>query len=130
VRERLEINGATAEEIDFLLSGEVDDEDQIVDGRRVELNAMTSAQFVEFVERKLTECEAHKVVPNRAALADAYAAFAQERRARPEVEALLRRLAAQPVEVPKDLEARVRILLADEPSLPWDAAVGRIVEEG
>ena len=48
-RARLRINGATEAEIEFLLRGEGKT------GQRVELNAMTSDQFVAFVERKLTE---------------------------------------------------------------------------
>src|SRR5262249_26714673 len=44
IANRLKINGATEAEIEFLLRG-----------RRVELNAMTSDQFVAFVEEKLIE---------------------------------------------------------------------------
>ena len=54
VRERLKTNGATADEIAFLM-----------EGQRVELNAMTSDQFVALVERKLTEAGIAKIVlPN------------------------------------------------------------------
>ena len=53
VANRLRINGATPEEIAFLLGGE-----------RVELNAMPSDQFIAFVERKLTANGVAKVVPS------------------------------------------------------------------
>ena len=56
-------------EIEFLLTGEGNT------GQRVELNAMTSDQFVAFVERKLTEHGAAKVVPSAETLAETYAAF-------------------------------------------------------
>ena len=60
----LAINGAIEAEIAFLL-----------DGERVELNAMTSDQLVAFVERKLIAAGARKVVPVKATLAEAYGAF-------------------------------------------------------
>ena len=46
--------GALPEEIDFLLSG-----------RRIELNAMTSAEFVDFIERKLTRQRSRQDHPCR-----------------------------------------------------------------
>ena len=54
-------NGATQAEIEFLMSG-----------RRVELNAMTSGQFIEFVERKLRQARIRKIVPDAKTLADTY----------------------------------------------------------
>jgi hypothetical protein len=50
---RLRINGTTEAEIEFLISG-----------RRVELNAMTSDQFIAFVEEKLIEHGVTKVAPD------------------------------------------------------------------
>jgi hypothetical protein len=61
LRDRLRINGATEAEIRFLLSE-----------RRVELNAMTSRQFVDFLEAKLIEHSAAKVIPGVKTLKDAY----------------------------------------------------------
>jgi hypothetical protein len=43
--------------------------------RRVELNAMTSPQFISFVERKLNEHGVKKIVPEDNDLADAYRMF-------------------------------------------------------
>ena len=65
----LQENGATIEEIDFLLDG------------RVELNAMTSDQMVDFVERKLKQHGIEKVVPDDDDLATAYALFARSHQA-------------------------------------------------
>ena len=39
------------------------------------VNAMTSDQFVAFIERKLTEHDGAKVVPSPETLADTFAAF-------------------------------------------------------
>ena len=57
-RQTLFEHGATIEEIMFLAPSFESDECQ-----RVELNAMTSPQLVEFVERKLIEHGIAKVVP-------------------------------------------------------------------
>ena len=57
LRERLEINSATEAEIAFLLDGPP------CFGQRVELNAMASRQFVDFLEGKLREHGARKVIP-------------------------------------------------------------------
>jgi DNA topoisomerase VI subunit B len=132
VAERLKVNGAIDDEITYLLDGQVvddpdsDDGGKIISGHRVELNAMTSAQFVAFVERKLIGAGARKVVPGKALMGEAYAAFAREKAARPEIEALLARLGASPVAVPEDLDARVRAYLAENPAATWDKAVSQI----
>jgi DNA topoisomerase VI subunit B len=126
---RLRINGASKAEIAYLLDGEVDDDGNIVSGHRVELNAMTSDQFVAFVERKLLAAGARKVVPDTATMAEAYVAFKRENFDRPAVEQWLQRRARRPVSVPADLEALVRKYLAEHPAETWDAAVREIADE-
>jgi hypothetical protein len=126
---RLRINGASKPEIAYLLDGEVDDDGDIVSGHRVELNAMTSDQFVGFVERKLAEAGARKVVPDAATTAEAYAAFRREKLARREVEQRLQRFGRRPVAVPADLEACIRAYLAEHPTETWDMAVRKVAEE-
>jgi len=59
VADNLRKNGATAEEIDFLLS------------ERVELNAFASDELVEFIERKLDGLNIRKVVPDEETLREA-----------------------------------------------------------
>jgi hypothetical protein len=61
IRDRLRRNGASLEEIEFLLSG-----------RRVELNAMASDQFIEFLEGKLTEHGVTKVIPAKDTLDETF----------------------------------------------------------
>ena len=95
IRETLARNGATEAEIRSLLTG--DDHT----GQRVELNAMTSRQFVEFIEDKLDEHGVAKVLPDAAALADAYRLFVRGTAA---AIAVAERTA---VDVPADLDARV-----------------------
>jgi hypothetical protein len=59
-RENLRSNGATAEEIEFLLE------------QRVELNALASDELVAFIERKLAEQGIAKVIPRKEQLEEAY----------------------------------------------------------
>jgi hypothetical protein len=126
VSERLRINGATDEEIAYLLDGEVDDDGEIVSGHRIELNAMTSDVFVAFVERKLIAAGARKVVPAATLMIEAYRALVRERLAQPIIERWLVRLESRRVAVPGNLEAQVRTFLAEHPAATWDVALRQI----
>jgi hypothetical protein len=76
LEENLRTNGAREEEIAFMFR----DFDRLRSTRRVELNAMTSPQFVAFVERKLRENGVAKIVPDQDLLAEVYAGVARGRR--------------------------------------------------
>jgi hypothetical protein len=126
-RETLEDHGATDEEIEFLAP---EDEDE--DCRRVELNAMTSRQLVDFVEAKLHEHDVDKVMPDGETL---------ERHARRLIEARLTEVAiaglrddiaktVAAVEFPEGLWERVDELLIEQPELPWDAALAEVLRGG
>ena len=114
----LQENGATIEEIDFLLDG------------RVELNAMTSDQMIDFVERKLKQHGIEKVVPDADDLATAYALFARSHQAEQIVRRELKKLNGAAVEVPPDLAQRVRRHLLQHPEVRWDQAVLNLVATG
>ena len=114
---RLRINGATPEEIAFLL-----------DGERVELNAMPSDQFVAFVERKLTANGVAKVIPSADTLAQTFATFKRGAMAEKAFGAQLQRLNAKTIKTPANLEAKVRAYLADHRDETWDKAVRSIAE--
>jgi DNA topoisomerase VI subunit B len=136
VRRRLERDGATEGERAILMDGRTvrkpiwkrgREEWKMVleSGKRVELNAFTPAEFIAFVERKLIDAGAQKVVPSDALIAETYAAFVRERALR---EAFERTRAAQgelPVAVPADLVGRVRAALAERPDVPWETLVRR-----
>ncbi len=123
LRETLKANGATPEEIEFLLSGA-----ETV-GQRVELNAMTSRQFVNFIERKLREHHVRKVIPEPAGLADAFRMFIRSTmEAEARVKAVLDEIAAKSVPIPADLAKRVAAYLKTHPTASWDAAVAVIAK--
>jgi hypothetical protein len=111
--ERLRECGATDDEIAFLRE------------RRVELNALTTAQLVEMVEAALDDYGIKKVIPEADALKEAWR------------EALTRRWVQKQVdeiattakdffansEAPDDLEDQVREILEQTPTMSWDAAI-------
>jgi hypothetical protein len=105
-------NGATHEEVEFLLH------------QRVELNAMTSRLIVDFAERKLQEHGVRKVIPNENELADAYRLFAHGHKAQEVIARKLTKLnGGSPVQIPTDLRERVARYLAEHPTArgtkPW-----------
>jgi hypothetical protein len=116
-------NGATEEEIAFMFA----DFDATRSLRRVELNAMTSPQFVEFLERKLRKAGVEKIAPDADELADAYRLFANGGRIQDVVDKAIEELDNEDVEVPDDLEKHVRDYLAKHPEVRWDQAIASIV---
>jgi hypothetical protein len=113
----------TEEEREFLLSG-----------RRVELNALTSPQLIEWLERRLSEKLPNRLVPGVDVLARAYRralAAVRINRAIEEVagQAIER---AESADIPADLEARLKetMSLDDE---TWDRALyqlaGSVIDE-
>jgi hypothetical protein len=116
IRRRLGRNGATDAEIEFLLTG-----------RRVELNAMRSAQLVAFIERKLQEHGVTKIVPPEDLLDTVYRQMERGRRLA-EAVAKLDPINLEDFSSPVDLERRVREMLKEDPAIRWDAAVKAILE--
>ena len=97
--------------------------------RRVELNALTSDEFVDFIERKLTEHGVKKIVPTKAVLAETYRTFVQGREIEKIIKREMRKLNGGPkVAVPDDLPKQVRDYLDQHPDKRWDAAVAAIVK--
>jgi hypothetical protein len=121
--DNLRANGGSDREIAFMFR----DFDTLRCTRRVELNAMTSPQFVAFIERKLCENGIAKLVPDHELLASVYLGFKRGRRLRQAV-AKLDAIDMTNVKVPADLEKRVRKVLKKSPSMRWDAAVEAIVD--
>ncbi len=112
--ENLRENGATQDEIAFL-----------ADGRRVELNAFTSGDFVEWIESKLDNLGLTKLIPNDRVLRDNYHRMLTAELVRESFHELVRQSEAdaRSRSIPDDLRERVeRRLLADR-SLSWDDAV-------
>jgi hypothetical protein len=111
-------HGATTAEIDFLRD------------QRIELNAMSSPQLVEFVEHKLAEHGVQKLVPDDQILEDQARRVIKSRL----IKELLEKFAdniqqeTNETELPDDFRQQVERVLEEHPTLPWDAAVSRVLD--
>ena len=113
----LRAHGATDEEIEFLKE------------ERVELNAMTSRQMVDFIEAKLTMHGIAKVVPDPRTIVAHARRLIEQRLARDalaEIRDQITRQAAATA-LPEGIEAQLRSYLAQHPSLAWDDALAQII---
>ena len=99
------------------------------EGQRVELNAMASRQFLNFLERKLAEHEVVKVVPDKEVLAKAYRLAYRKAAAQTAIDEVMKRVAEQKVDVPENLARKVAHLLGKEETKSWDDAIAKIAGE-
>lgn len=124
---RLAGYGATPAEINML----------VWDGRRVEIDAMTPQQLIDFIKSTLRDHGVKKVVPDAGTLAAYFKKEVVEQRLEDAVEPLRKELqkrfdelaeeiADEDIEIPDTLESRVREIIADNPATNWLAAVQHI----
>jgi hypothetical protein len=123
VEDNLRTNGATQHEIDFMFR-DFNPQTQAV--HRVELNAMTSPEFVDFLERKLRQHAITKVIPDEEFLAEVYVSMEKGRRLAEAVKGFTPEI-DENVEAPEDLQQRVWEVLEKQPVTRWDEALARIV---
>ncbi len=125
-RHNLRRNGAIPEEIAVLVQG---GGYRGYTGERVELNAMTSDQFVEWLERKLQEYGAKKVIPDAKVLRSAYrrAVFLQQLDAA-QAE-LAKQIEREKVALPTALARETERLLKNRPEMSWDEAVWQLAAQ-
>jgi DNA topoisomerase 6 subunit A-like protein len=110
-------HGATNDEITFLRD------------RRIELNALTSRQFINFIEVKLTMHGVAKVVPDAGTIEAHARHLIEQRFAREALDEIRDRITRQAAAttLPPGIEARLRSYLARHPSLAWDDALALII---
>jgi hypothetical protein len=114
-------NGASQAEIDFMFA----DFNRMRSTRRVELNAMTSPQFVAFLEHKLKEAGITKIIPESEILEKVYVGLDRGRRLQKVLNEI--KFNDKDVTIPKDLQQRVAKHLKKVSTLRWDAALAEIV---
>jgi len=115
-------NGATEEEIDFLLD------------QRVELNAFASDDLVEWIEAKLEEHGVSKVIPDEDYLVEAYRRAFQQAAVQQKIDAVLEDMgdSGEDIEIPDDLEslrAEVEDRLSEDTAATWDSIIRDIAEQ-
>jgi DNA topoisomerase VI subunit A len=112
---RLREAGATEEEIKFLRN------------ERVELNAMTSEEFVNWLETKLTKVGVKKYLPDEAVMGEAYKrAFYLMRLVEKEKE-LREEFKNSEIIIPDNLMKNVIEALSKNPENSWDKAIWNLV---
>lgn len=125
--ENLGACGATEEEIRFLVRK---GKRKTWEGKRVELNALTSEQFIRFIERKLEAHGVTKVLPgNDDFLAAAYKRAVIYKRLQKKVDRLFADAEKEEdqITVPVDLRDRLKKRL-EQSGQGWDAVLGGMVE--
>ena len=115
--------GATEEECAFLVSG---NSYSSWYGERVELNAMTSDEFIAWLEQKFKEQGISKLIPSDDILDKAYQRAVYLQRVKEETEKIRQRLKSEKVVMPADLKQQVADKVLDDPELSWDAAVWEV----
>jgi hypothetical protein len=123
--DNLRENGATDEEIEFLC-GQYGHR-----GRRVELNAFTSGDFIRWIEVKLRENGVKKIVPDNDVLGDAYRRAAKIALVHEQLPKIVEAAGkeAETIKIPKTLGRMIRQRLKDDPALPWDQVVASLAAE-
>jgi len=123
-RWNLRKNGATQEEIDFLVTG-------YKEGQRVELNAFASDHFIEWLERKLKKHSVNKVIPSEKILSNAYRRTVYEHRLKEEIDNIHEKVKeeSESVEIPDNLKDEIEEILTDDKELAWDHAIAQIYKE-
>jgi hypothetical protein len=110
-------HGATESETDFLAT------------QRVELNAMTSRQLVDYVEEKLAERGVVKLVPDDEVLEEHGRRLIEQQMQKAAFEKIKTEVSAKAaaVDLPDDLADRVHAALLEDPELSWDQALAGVI---
>jgi hypothetical protein len=111
-------NGASTDEARYIASGQ-----------RVELNMLTSPDFVAFVERKLQQHGVEKVIPGRETLEVAWNSAHVNLRVNKFIERVSNGGTRIPP-MPSDLEQKIRDSLTDHPAQSWDEALWTLIDDG
>jgi hypothetical protein len=115
--ETLKGHGATPQEVEFLRD------------RRVELNAMTSRQLVDFIEARFAEYGVEKVIPDDDVIQEHARRIIKHRLTQGAIAKLSAELTeqAKTADLPEDLREQIDVFLEENPELPWDEALARII---
>jgi hypothetical protein len=116
--------GATKEECDFLVEGRTYSG---WIGARVELNAMTSEQFLTWLETKLETHGVQKVVPDQSVLEKAYRRAWKRAIIQEAIDRATEDVGDDEIIIPPNLDALVRDKLQKSGQQAWDDALWAIV---
>jgi len=121
-------NGATEEECEFLVSSYNSEGNWY--GKRVELNAMTSQQFIDWLEERLEEVGVEKFMPNDDVLEEAWERAWKNLQVQQAINKAIKEL--EEIEAPApplDFFQEISDRIQEETVKSWDEAVYDICEE-
>jgi hypothetical protein len=98
---------------------------------RVELNALARDALIERIESKLEDYGLEKVIPGNDLLEKTYRAFHRSQRLGERFKEMQEEFdqEAAAVEIPIDLEERIREVIAEHDDLRWDDAIQLVLDE-
>ena len=114
-------SGATEAEATFLRSG---GKPKSWTGRRVELNAMTSKQLIDWLEIKFKEHGVEKLVPDEDVLRKAYAGAYKAAKIRKEIVKIVSQF-EEKIDIPEDLKRTIEKNIGGTAE-SWDGAIKRL----
>jgi len=117
-------SGATEAEADFLVQSGYS---KHWHGKRVELNAMTSKQFIDWLETRLQKSGVRKFVPDQDALKKAYKRAHRTRFINKVIRKAMVDYDPGAVEVPEGLESNIKDSIEGS-TVPWDDAIKQFLE--
>jgi hypothetical protein len=124
--DNLKENGAAENEVDFLYSP--NSRYGRYSGKRVELNAFTSRDFITWIESKLKMHGIKKVIPAAETLETAYRRSLQIASVREQIEGIIEAAKQEVNEIPKNLTKAVQKALKNDPAKSWDEVVTDMAE--
>jgi hypothetical protein len=117
---------ATDEEAAFLVSGGGHNR---WSGQRVEINAMTSDQLIAWLEDKFAQYGVKKLIPDTAALTNAYKRAVFLMRMEERIEWMNEQeMEDDDIDIPKNLHIRIQKMLKSNSAKSWDEAIWEIAE--
>lgn len=124
----LRVNGASQEEVVFLCEN---GSNKNYYGRRVELNAFASDDFLRWIESKLDHHRIKKIIPEKKDLADAYARAIRVATVNNAIETALDEAedAVHDRPMPETLRQMIDERLKNNPTQPWDKVVAELAAD-
>lgn len=118
--------GATDEECNFLVQRQPNGYRYF--GKRVELNVMTSSQFIEHIIKKLNQLGAKKFIPDDEAINDAYTRAVYSQRINEKIEEIIEEMEEEKLNIPKGLREQLEEKIKGSRQA-WDEIIWDIAEE-
>lgn len=127
---QMEHHNQTIGEIDQELGLTAEEEEFLQSQRRVELNAFSSPQFVQWLEAGLKSAgiKPDSFIPRDEVLGEAWQRARTIAEVQASIDAILKKLSVSDQALPDDLRSRL-LAQMDETGQPWDLALSHIAKE-